>query len=352
VVRRCNKTELPEFLQHHQDIIMILMEGFEDEQLTQHVGSILQEMAKRTEIGPMMFDVPLSFKKSSSTIVFKPSLAIKSSSLYIEREKLVKSFGVEEMKGDTGVKSLLEISPPLATVVKEQKENEKNDAYVQVVTQTHDMLETTLTANDVITQLFVYSHNPNLIVSSDAFEVLNLLFSKHEVRTRRYIEDHYDRMMEFFNGSVMSENYVIQGKFLKLLADVLLSKQNSKIRMLYISNKINLRIIMTLLKSSSRLISHESFQIFKVFVANPHKTEKVHIVLFKNQKKLVKLLEEFQTQREETDPEFKREKYIVLDYLKTMEMPPNLSSRLQRLASHEDTSPQISDDNSPQNGDK
>jgi len=86
--------------------------------------------------------------------------------------------------------------------------------------------------------------------------------------------------------------------------------------------KENLRVIMTLLKNNSRLISYESFHIFKVFVANPNKSEEVHVILFKNREKLIKLLEEFQTQREETDPEFKQEKQIVLEHLKTLEKPP------------------------------
>ncbi|ETO27404.1 Mo25-like family protein, partial [Reticulomyxa filosa] len=85
VVRKCNKSELPEYLQNHSDIFVYLMEGFEDQQLAQHAGSVLQEMAKRSEIGPMLFNVSLSLKKTSSTIVFKPSLQAKSSSQFLDR---------------------------------------------------------------------------------------------------------------------------------------------------------------------------------------------------------------------------------------------------------------------------
>jgi len=150
------------------------------------------------------------------------------------------------------------------------------------------------------------------------------------------LKKNFEEVMKYFNGSVMSENFVTQGKFLKLLGDILLSKHNNKIRMQYIAEKENLRVVMTLLKSSHRLIGYESFHIFKVFVANPNKSEEVHIILFKNRDKLIKLLEEFQIQREESDPEFKQEKGIVLEHLRTLEKPPKVSSQEKKTRKEEE----------------
>ncbi|ETO17623.1 hypothetical protein RFI_19697 [Reticulomyxa filosa] len=241
---------------------------------------------------------------------------------------------VEEKSVENAVSAPTQLA---AVASKEQgTKNEPNSSILEVPTQYgNDIGEVVLTATDAVTQLFVYAHNPNLIISSDAFEVLSILLNKHETISRKYIEQHIDVVFQFFNGSVMSENFVTQGKFLKLLGDVILSKHNAKIRMVYITNKNNLRIVMTLLKNSSRLISFESFHIFKIFVANPNKSEEVHIILFKNRDKLVKLLEEFQTQREESDAEFKREKEIIIDHLKNLEKPPRISLVHQKTLSRE-----------------
>ncbi|ETO15708.1 hypothetical protein RFI_21664 [Reticulomyxa filosa] len=356
MVRRCNKNDLPEYLQNHKDIFQFLIEGFEDHQLAQHAGSVLQEMAKRSEIGVMLFDIPCHFNKLSSTIIFKPSSLTKSTSLFMDNcfQKTKKG---EEKKAsffflplpEIKKKKLINNRDALAKMVAEESkaaeaESDRSDANtkstnedvkkdeanatdaqkngcLEITTQDSGGIETTLTAKDIITQLFIYAHNPNMIIASDAFEVLSILLNKHESRSKRYIEEHFEEVISYFNGSVMSENYVTQGKFLKLLGDVLLSKHNSKIRLMYITDRNNLRIFMTLLKNTSRLISYESFHVFKLFVVNPAKSDDVHIILFKNREKLVKLLEEFQTQRGETDAEFRREKEIVIEHLKNMEKP-------------------------------
>jgi len=320
VVRRCNKNDLPEYLQNHTNVFQTLMEGFEDTQLAQHVGSVLQEMAKRSEIGIMLFDIQCDSKKPSSTIIFKPVAISKSASLFMDREAITKTITEDESKDEVT-----------------DEEKIKNDGSpLEVLIHSNDSGDVTLTVKDVVTQLFVYSHYPNLIIAGAAFEVLTILLNKHENRSRQYIEKNFEEVMKYFNGSVMSENFVTQGKFLKLLGDILLSKHNNKIRMQYIAEKENLRVVMTLLKSSHRLIGYESFHIFKVFVSNPNKSEEVHIILFKNRDKLIKLLEEFQIQREESDPEFKQEKGIVLEHLRTLEKPPKVSSQEKKTRKEEE----------------
>jgi len=65
----------------------------------------------------------------------------------------------------------------------------------------------------------------------------------------------------------------------------------------YVESSDNLKIMMNLLRDKSRNIQFESFHVFKVFVANPHKTKPVHDILLKNKEKLMTFLSNFQNDR-------------------------------------------------------
>ena len=51
---------------------------------------------------------------------------------------------------------------------------------------------------------------------------------------------------------------------LQLLGELLLERQNVKVMMSYVSDAGNLKLMMTLLKDSSRSIQFEAFHVFKV----------------------------------------------------------------------------------------
>ena len=70
-----------------------------------------------------------------------------------------------------------------------------------------------------------------------------------------------------------------------------------KAMMLYVSDVGNLKLMMNLLKDSSKSIQFEAFHVFKVFVANPNKTRPVTEVLLNNKDKLLDYLETFQSDR-------------------------------------------------------
>lgn len=54
----------------------------------------------------------------------------------------------------------------------------------------------------------------------------------------------------------------------------------------YISNPDNLKLMMNMLRDSSRNIQFEAFHVFKVFVANPDKPAAIHAILCKNKEKV------------------------------------------------------------------
>ncbi|KAL2941884.1 Calcium-binding protein 39 [Bienertia sinuspersici] len=119
---------------------------------------------------------------------------------------------------------------------------------------------------------FKYIELPNFDVASDAFSTFKDLLTKHCQEVAEYLTSHYNEFFDMYEKLLTSENYVTRRQSLKLLTDFLLEPPNSHIMKQYILEIRYLKVIMTLLKDSSKNIQLSAFHIFKVFVANPNKT--------------------------------------------------------------------------------
>ncbi len=64
--------------------------------------------------------------------------------------------------------------------------------------------------------------------------------------------------------------------------------------MRYINEPENLKIMMNLLRGNTKAIQFEAFHVFKIFVANPKKSQPVVEILVRNRKKLIEFLQKFQ----------------------------------------------------------
>lgn len=62
----------------------------------------------------------------------------------------------------------------------------------------------------------------------------------------------------------MSSNYVTKRQSLKLLGEILLDRANFNVMTRYIANEANLRMMMNMLRDSSKNIQFEAFHVFKV----------------------------------------------------------------------------------------
>ena len=58
---------------------------------------------------------------------------------------------------------------------------------------------------------------------------------------------------------------------------------------------------MTLLKDDRKMVQYEAFHVFKVFVANPNKSDEVRRILVKNRGRLLKFLPTFLEGRTDDD---------------------------------------------------
>ncbi|XP_038591335.1 guanine nucleotide exchange factor DBS-like [Micropterus salmoides] len=117
-----------------------------------------------------------------------------------------------------------------------------------------------------------------------------------------------------------SENYVTKRQSLKLLGELLLDRHNFTVMTRYISKPENLKLMMNLLRDKSPNIQFEAFHVFKVFVANPNKTQPIIDILLKNQTKLIDFLSNFQKERTD-DEQFNDEKTYLIKQIRDLKKP-------------------------------
>lgn len=72
----------------------------------------------------------------------------------------------------------------------------------------------------------------------------------------------------------------------------------------------NLKLMMNFLWDESRNIQFNAFHVFKVFMANPNKTQPILDILLVNQNKLIEFLSKFQNDRME-DERFNDKAFLV-----------------------------------------
>ena len=104
----------------------------------------------------------------------------------------------------------------------------------------------------------------------------------------------------------------------QLLSELLLDRNNYKTMMKYIGDKNNLMLVMNLMRVKSPAMRLEAFHVFKIFVANPNKTDAVKQILAKNRTKLIAYLANFTTEREDTN--FNSERQLLINTLEALQI--------------------------------
>ncbi|KAE8076928.1 hypothetical protein FH972_015546 [Carpinus fangiana] len=159
---------------------------------------------------------------------------------------------------------------------------------------------------------FKFVELPTFDVASDAFSTFKDLLTKHETVVSEFLTAHYDEFFDSYEKLLTSTNYVTRRQSLKLLSEFLLEPPNSHIMKRYISEVQYLKVMMTLLKDSSKNIQISAFHIFKVFVANPNKPREVKVILAKNHEKLLDLLQNLSAGKGAEDEQFEEEKELII----------------------------------------
>lgn len=171
---------------------------------------------------------------------------------------------------------------------------------------------------------FKFVELPNFDVASDAFSTFKDLLTKHEMVVSEYLTAHYDEFFDLYENLLTSTNYVTRRQSLKLLSDFLLEPPNAHIMKRYILEVRFLKVMMTLLKDSSKNIQMSAFHIFKIFVANPNKPREVKVILAKNHEKLLELLHNLSPGKGAEDEQFEEEKELIIKEIERVSRSPIL----------------------------
>ncbi|GMH14434.1 hypothetical protein Nepgr_016275 [Nepenthes gracilis] len=167
-------------------------------------------------------------------------------------------------------------------------------------------------------KFFDYIQLPNFDVSSDAAATFKELLTRHKSTVAEFLSKNYNWFFEDFNTKLLeSTNYITRRQAVKLLGDILLDRSNTAVMVRYVSSKDNLRILMNLLRESSRCIQIEAFHVFKLFAANQNKPPEIVSILIANRSKLLRFFGNFKIDKE--DEQFEADKAQVVKEIAALE---------------------------------
>ncbi|PHU18776.1 putative-like protein [Capsicum chinense] len=163
-----------------------------------------------------------------------------------------------------------------------------------------------------------YIQLPNFDIAADAAATFKELLTRHKSTVAEFLSKNYDWFFAEYNSKLLeSSNYITRRQAIKLLGDILLDRSNSAVMMRYVSSRDNLRILMNLLRESSKSIQIEAFHVFKLFAANKNKPSDIVNILVANRSKLLRLFADFKTEKE--DEQFEADKAQVVKEIAALE---------------------------------
>ncbi|KAL9129320.1 MAG: hypothetical protein Q9217_002191 [Psora testacea] len=178
------------------------------------------------------------------------------------------------------------------------------------------------TGNGVFWRFFHYIDKLAFEASTDAFTTFRDILTKHKTLVSQYLDINFDLFFERFNKVLMgSDSYVTKRQSIKLLGEILLDRANYNVMTAYVDKGEHLKLCMVLLKDDRKMVQYEGFHVFKVFVANPHKSEAVKKILTQNRERLLKFLPGFLEDRQDDD-QFLDEKSFLIRQIELLPAPP------------------------------
>ncbi|GLE03752.1 hypothetical protein PINS_up012654 [Pythium insidiosum] len=213
----------------------------------------------------------------------------------------------------------------------------------------HEVLAA-LFLNEMPVELEVLVHvaktNANFDIAADAFTSVSKLLLEHKKVASSCLESSFTRIFSQLNGLLTSPSYVTKRQALQLLAELLLDPINFQVMQRYVSSKDNLKDVMLLLRQPSHALRMDAFHVFKIFVANPNKSQEVETLLMRNREKLLNFVRDFG--KNETSRDFQQERSLLVFTLQRMaEQKQPVPSQLKMSASVADSSSSLASPASP-----
>ncbi|KAG7811529.1 hypothetical protein KL921_001795 [Ogataea angusta] len=164
---------------------------------------------------------------------------------------------------------------------------------------------------------FDYCEYGSFETSTEAFLTLNDFLTTHKLVASEFFNSHINKFIDRINRLIVSPNYVTKRQSVKLLAQLILDKPNYNLMTTYVNSPHNLKLIMILLGDKSKNIQFESFNVFKIFIANPRKSRSIIEILTKNRERLLQFLRTFANDRKE-DELFTVERNFVIEQIECL----------------------------------
>uniref|UniRef100_A0A1J3IYI8 Putative MO25-like protein n=1 Tax=Noccaea caerulescens TaxID=107243 RepID=A0A1J3IYI8_NOCCA len=182
----------------------------------------------------------------------------------------------------------------------------------------HQIVAKYVLESDHVKKFFDYIQLPNFDIAADAAATFKELLTRHKSTVAEFLTKNEDWFFADYNSKLLeSSNYITRRQAIKLLGDILLDRSNSAVMTKYVSSRENLRILMNLLRESSKSIQIEAFHVFKLFAANQNKPADIINILVANRSKLLRLLADLKPDKE--DERFEADKSQVLREIAALE---------------------------------
>lgn len=182
----------------------------------------------------------------------------------------------------------------------------------------HQVVAKYVLESEHLKKFFDYIQLPNFDIAADAAATFKELLTRHKSTVAEFLSKNYDWFFAEYNSKLLeSSNYITRRQAIKLLGDMLLDRSNSVTMTKYVSSRDHLRILMNLLRESSKAIQIEAFHVFKLFAANQHKPADIVGILVANKSKLLRLLGDLKTDKE--DEQFDADKAQVMQEIASLE---------------------------------
>ncbi|EGO57153.1 hypothetical protein NEUTE1DRAFT_123487 [Neurospora tetrasperma FGSC 2508] len=183
------------------------------------------------------------------------------------------------------------------------------------------------TGNGIFWSFFDWIDRGSFEVAADAFTTFRELLTKHKDLVPHYLQTNFDLFFSKYNSIlIQSTSYVTKRQSIKLLGEILLDRSNYNVMTAYVDRGEHLKICMNLLRDDRKMVQYEGFHVFKVFVANPHKSVPVQKILLMNREKLLHFLSHFLEDRTD-DEQFIDEREFLIKQIRNMPPTPVVPQR-------------------------
>lgn len=147
--------------------------------------------------------------------------------------------------------------------------------------------------NPLLWNYFRYMQSPVFEIATDSYTTFHDLLTTHKKLASDFLANNYELFTSNINALIQCDNYVTKRQSVRLLAELVLQKQNQYFLNKYFDDTNNLKMVMMLLSDKLKNLRVEGFHIFKFFVAKPKKSPKIQDILARNRDNFLAFFDNF-----------------------------------------------------------